>query len=86
LNKKTYTGTDEESVILNAFKLFDPNAAGHINSKSLREVMCHQGRPDERLTEQEFNQVLEGAPIDKSGNLDYANFTKIIKRGKQDDE
>ena len=32
-----------------------------------------------------FNQVLEGAPLDK-GNLDYTQFTKIIKRGKQDDE
>jgi hypothetical protein len=33
-----------------------------------------------------FNQVLEGAPVDPKGNLDYTAFTRIIKRGKQDDE
>ena len=35
---------------------------------------------------QQFNQVLEGAPLDQKGNLDYSAFTRIIKRGKQDDE
>lgn len=28
-----YQGTDDESVILNAFKLFDDNMSGTINSK-----------------------------------------------------
>jgi Ca2+-binding EF-hand superfamily protein len=79
-------GTDDEGVILNAFKLFDKNAVGTINSKSLREALVHEGRKDDRLSEQEFNQMLEGAPVDNKGNLDYAAFTKIIKRGKQDDE
>jgi Ca2+-binding EF-hand superfamily protein len=78
-------GTDDESVILNAFKLFDPSASGHIDKKTLKDMLVHEGKPDERLTEAEFNQVLEGAPLDK-GNLDYTAFTKIIKRGKQDDE
>jgi len=78
-------GTDDESVILNAFKLFDSSASGHIDKKTLREMLVNEGKPDERLTEAEFNQVLEGAPLDK-GNLDYTQFTKIIKRGKQDDE
>lgn len=79
-------GTDEESVILNAFKLFDPNATGQINSRTLRELLVSEGRPDERLNDQEFNQMLEGAPCDPKGNLDYTAFTRIIKRGKQDDE
>ncbi|RMZ94700.1 hypothetical protein BpHYR1_011513, partial [Brachionus plicatilis] len=43
-------------------------------SKRLREVLVHQGKPDERLTDQEFNQVLEGAPMDNKGNMDYASF------------
>ncbi|CAF5124354.1 unnamed protein product, partial [Rotaria magnacalcarata] len=32
-----------------------------------------------------FNQMLEGAPVDGKGLLDYAAFTKLIKRGKEDD-
>jgi len=79
-------GTDEEPTILNAFKLFDVDGKGTLHKDKLRETLVHEGRKDERLTDQEFNQMLEGAPIDNKGNLDYAAFTKIIKRGKQDDE
>ena len=79
-------GTDEESVIMNAFKLFDRDNKGLMHKDMMRELLTASGKPDERLTDTEFNQVLEGAPIDNKGNLDYAAFTKIIKRGKQDDE
>ena len=34
----------------------------------------------------QFNKAIEGAPLDQKGNLDYTTFTRIIKRGKQDDE
>jgi hypothetical protein len=30
--------------------------------------------------------MLEGAPMDQKGNLDYAAFTKLVKRGKDEDE
>jgi len=79
-------GTDEESVILNAFKLYDSDASGFVSSKALRETLCCEGKPDERLTDAEFNKMLEGAPVDSKGHLDYTAFTRIIKRGKQDDE
>jgi Ca2+-binding EF-hand superfamily protein len=52
----------------------------------LRGILTGEGKKDERLSDAEFNQVLEGAPIDNKGNLDYTAFTRIIKRGKQDDE
>jgi len=79
-------GTDEEPVMLNAFKMFDKDNKGLITRDTFRELLTAQGVPTERLTDQEFNQVLEGAPMDQKGNLDYVAFTKIIKRGKQDDE
>jgi Ca2+-binding EF-hand superfamily protein len=79
-------GTDEESVLMNAFKLFDPENKGVLHKDTLREYLTAQGKPDERLSDAEFNQVLEGAPLDPKGNLDYTTFTRIIKRGKQDDE
>jgi hypothetical protein len=33
----------------------------------------------------QFSQMLEGAPVDPKGNLDYAAFTRQIKRGKEDE-
>ncbi|RNA35011.1 myosin regulatory light polypeptide 9 [Brachionus plicatilis] len=69
---------------MNAFKLFDADAKGTLHRDV--EILTAQGNPAERLTDQQFNQVLEGAPIDNKGNMDYATFVRIIKRGKQDDE
>lgn len=37
------------------------------------------------LSSLKFTQMLEGAPLDTKGLLDYAAFTKLIKRGKEDD-
>jgi Ca2+-binding EF-hand superfamily protein len=37
------------------------------------------------LTDMEFSQMLDGAPLDPKGNLDYAAFTRQIKRGKEDE-
>jgi len=80
------SGTDDESVLTNAFKLFDPQNQGFLTKDTFRESLTAIGKPDERLTDAEFNKVLEGAPVDNKGNLDYTAFTRIIKRGKQDDE
>ncbi|CAF0944292.1 unnamed protein product, partial [Didymodactylos carnosus] len=78
-------GTDEENVILNAFKNFDHEGTGNINQKGLREILTAEGRPEDRLTDMEFSQMLDGAPMDPKGNLDYAAFTRQIKRGKEDE-
>lgn len=74
-------GTDPEEMLLNAFKLFDMSNCGSISKDELKEMLCANGRPSDRLTESEFNQSLEGAPID-SGKVDYAGFTGLIKNGK----
>jgi len=33
----------------------------------------------------QFSQMLDGAPLDPKGNLDYGAFTRQIKRGKEDE-
>jgi len=38
------------------------------------EILCNNGRPSDRLTEAEFNQSLEGAPVN-GGKVDIAGFT-----------
>ncbi|KAI0983602.1 hypothetical protein GJ496_007931 [Pomphorhynchus laevis] len=80
------SGTDAEDVILNAFKLLDEDGSGFLNTKDLRQILTSEGRNEERLTEVEFSQMLEGAPVDHKGMLDYENFARLIKRGKQEDE
>lgn len=79
-------GTDEEPVINNAFKLYDADAKGALHKDVLRNILCNEGHPHERLTDDEFNQMCSEAPVDGKGMLDYAAFTKIIKRGKEDEE
>ena len=78
-------GTDEESVILNAWKNFDQEGTGLFHQKELREILTGEGRKEDRLSDVEFTQMLEGAPLDPKGNLDYAAFTRQIKRGKEDE-
>ncbi|CAF1039922.1 unnamed protein product [Adineta ricciae] len=78
-------GTDEENVILNAWKNFDQDGTGQINQRALREILTGEGRQEDRLSDMEFSQMLEGAPLDPKGNLDYAAFTRQIKRGKEDE-
>ena len=78
-------GTDEENVILNGWKNFDKEGTGFISQHSLREILTGEGRKEDRLSDVEFTQMLEGAPLDPKGNLDYAAFTRQIKRGKEDE-
>ena len=37
------------------------------------------------LSRFQFNQMLEGAPVDPKGLLDYSAFTKLIKRGNDEE-
>ena len=46
-------GTDEESVMIEAFKLLDSAATGSLPKDELKELMTQMGRPTDRLTEQE---------------------------------
>ncbi|CAF0809487.1 unnamed protein product [Adineta ricciae] len=79
-------GTDAEDILMNAFKTFDDEGKGNLNRDNLRELLTAMGKPTERLSDVEFTQMLEGAPVDTKGLLDYAAFTKLIKRGKEEDE
>ncbi len=46
-------GTDEESMLMNAFKLFDKEAKGVVHKDSLRDILVNQGKPEERLSDSE---------------------------------
>ena len=46
-------------------------------------MLTASGRPADRLTAAEFTACFDGAPVN-NGNIDYAAFTRIVKRGKEE--
>lgn len=75
-------GTDPEDVIVNAFACFDEDGNGKVHEDILKEALTSMG---DRFTEDQVDDVLRDAPIDKDGYLDYNQFTHILKHGKKDD-
>ena len=61
-------GADSEDVIVNAFKLFDPEDKGSIPKEYLAEVLTTQA---DRFNEEELKSMMDAASIDEAGNLDY---------------
>ena len=40
---------------------------------------------DKRMTDDEVDDMLRDAPVDKSGNVDYKQFSRLLKHGSKDD-
>ena len=75
-------GTDPEDVINNAFACFDDDGNGKVHEDLLKEALTTMG---DRFTDDQVDDVLRDAPIDKDGYLDFTKFTHILKHGKKDD-
>lgn len=39
-----------------------------------------------RFTDEEIDDMMQGAPVNSKGDFDYVKFTKILKHGTKDDE
>nr|XP_010335879.1 calcium-binding protein 1-like [Saimiri boliviensis boliviensis] len=74
-------GTDPEDVIRNAFACFDEEATGTIQEDYLRELLTTMG---DWFTDEEVDELYREAPIDKKGNFNYIEFTRILKHGAKD--
>jgi len=74
-------GTDPEEVIRNAFACFDEDNTGTINEEKLRELLTTMG---DRFSDEDVDEMFREAPIDKSGNFNYMEFTRILKHGAKD--
>ncbi|KAF0031839.1 hypothetical protein F2P81_016394 [Scophthalmus maximus] len=67
-------GTDPEETILNAFRLFDPDARGFVH------------RDDGVRVSLQVKQMFQSSNIDAAGNLDYKSLCYIITHGEEQDE
>ncbi|CAM9427431.1 myosin regulatory light chain 12A-like [Petromyzon marinus] len=74
-------GTDPEDVIRNAFACFDEDGTGRINEDHFRELMTTMG---DRFSDAQVDQLLAAAPIDQRGELNYLEFTHILKHGDRE--
>ncbi|NXX76745.1 MLRN protein, partial [Urocolius indicus] len=56
-------------------------APGFIQEDYLRELLTTMG---DRFTDEEVDELYREAPIDKKGNFNYIEFTRILKHGAKD--
>merc|ERR1711893_92039 len=68
-------GTDPEDVIINAFKLLDPDNKGLLPKAELDVVLKSQA---DRFTDAELEQLYSIAPVDAEGMVDYKALCYII--------
>ncbi|CAO2616842.1 Myosin regulatory light chain 2, smooth muscle minor isoform [Lemmus lemmus] len=64
-----------------AFNMIDQNRDGFIDKDYLRELLTTMG---DRFTDEEVDELYREAPIDKKGNFNYIEFTRILKHGAKD--
>ncbi|GCC35949.1 hypothetical protein chiPu_0014439 [Chiloscyllium punctatum] len=76
------TSADPEETILNAFKIFDPEAKGHIKADYIKQMLTTQA---DRFNEEECEQMFTAFPPDVAGNLDYKNLCYVITHGEEKD-
>jgi myosin regulatory light chain 12 len=74
-------GTDTESALRDAFKLFDEENTGKLHEEYIKDLLQNVG---DQYSKDEIKQVWKEAPIE-GGQLDYLKFVLLIKRGNQEE-
>ena len=69
------TRTELERVLMDAFKVFDKDESGKIDTQELRHIMTSVG---EKLTEAEADEMMKQADPGNTGSVDYASFIKRL--------
>ncbi|XP_062377401.1 myosin regulatory light chain 2B, cardiac muscle isoform-like [Sardina pilchardus] len=76
-------GTDPEETILNAFKIFDPEATGVLKGDDIKYHLMSQA---DKFNEAEVTQMFTMFPLDVAGNLDYKNLCYVITHGEDKED
>uniref|UniRef100_A0A8C7UDX1 Uncharacterized protein n=1 Tax=Oncorhynchus mykiss TaxID=8022 RepID=A0A8C7UDX1_ONCMY len=70
-------GTDPEEIILNKFRMFNPDTKGYVHIYYLSNI-C--------LQTFQVKQMFQSPTFDPAGNLDYKSLCYIITRGEEQEE
>jgi hypothetical protein len=60
------------------FEQFDKDCDGKITKNELNFVMCNLF-PEETITEQDINDMLDAADLDRNGFIDFNEFANMFK-------
>mmetsp|Transcript_90001 Transcript_90001/g.201417 ORF Transcript_90001/g.201417 Transcript_90001/m.201417 type:complete len:154 (-) Transcript_90001:118-579(-) len=77
LMSKKLKGSDLEEELTLAFRVFDRDDNGYINSHELRTVMTNIG---EKFTDDEVDELVRSADVDCDGQISYEEFVKLMGR------
>ncbi|VDI33374.1 Hypothetical predicted protein [Mytilus galloprovincialis] len=78
---KKMENSDPVEDLREAFKIFDKNNDGKIDTNELKKVMVNIG---EKLTDEEANEMIKEADVDGDGKVNYEEF--IAERGLTEDQ
>eukprot|EP00746_Dinoflagellata_sp_MGD_P019202 gnl/MRDRNA2_/MRDRNA2_144604_c0_seq1.p1 gnl/MRDRNA2_/MRDRNA2_144604_c0~~gnl/MRDRNA2_/MRDRNA2_144604_c0_seq1.p1 ORF type:complete len:221 (+),score=54.01 gnl/MRDRNA2_/MRDRNA2_144604_c0_seq1:2-664(+) len=70
--------TDTEDELIEAFKCFDHDGSGLIDTQALRHVMSNLG---EKITDEEMDEMLREANVDAAGQINYEDFVNMMMCG-----
>eukprot|EP00063_Salmo_salar_P009425 XP_013984260.1 PREDICTED: myosin light chain 5-like [Salmo salar] len=73
-------GTDPDDIILNTFRMFDPDAKGYVHI--MKPGYC----TDICLQTFQVKQMFQTSTFDPAGNLDYKSLCYIITHGEEQEE
>ncbi|XP_062503825.1 uncharacterized protein LOC134180645 [Corticium candelabrum] len=71
------SSSQEDEELQKAFKEFDKNGDGFISREELKEVMHSVG---DMLTDDELDQMIKSADMDRDGQVDYREFARMMKQ------
>ncbi|CAF3881542.1 unnamed protein product, partial [Rotaria sordida] len=66
---------DQEAELREAFRLFDRDNSGYITINELKQVMLNMG---EKLNQEELEDMMREADVNKDGKLDYQEFVQKL--------
>jgi calmodulin len=74
MNKRS-TEVDIEEELMEAFKIFDKDGNGRLESNELKHIMLTLG---EKLTDEEIAEMISEADSKGLGYIDYKDFVKLM--------
>ena len=67
--------TDKEEEVQDAFKVFDKDGSGEIQTAELRHVLMNLG---EKFTEEEVEALIVEAQLDAKGSVNYGELISLL--------
>ncbi|OHT10162.1 EF hand family protein [Tritrichomonas foetus] len=66
---------DPEQELVDAFRVFDKTGSGKLKTEVIRDILRNLKQP---FTEDQINELLGQAQIDKQGCVKYEDFVKVM--------